>query len=445
MLSLSQALRVTKSQAVAFVGAGGKTSAMFRVAGQFAPALVTCSTHLGAWQAGLADSHLIWESDGPMPEMESQLGRGITLVTGALDLETQRYRGLSAPQLEKLRQLAGYHDLPLLIEADGSRQKALKAPGEYEPVIPSFVDVVVVVAGLTGLGQALSAEVVHRPQIFASLAEIKAGEIITPLALAKVLSHADGGLKNIPSQARRLVLLNQADTAELQSQANEISQLLISVFDAVVVTVLQPQPGSVLAIKEDIAALILAAGASTRYGQPKQLLDYRGKPFVRALALTALQAGLFPVNVVCGANSEAVSAVVKDLPVRIVNNPDWQAGQSTSIKAGLRDVPGKNGGAFFLMADQPQVPIELLRAMVERHSQDLPPVLAPYVFDQRANPFLFDRVTFDALLTITGDNAGRAIFSTFSPRYLNWFDRRLLLDVDTPADYQKLLAAEVAA
>jgi molybdenum cofactor cytidylyltransferase len=378
-----------------------------------------------------------------MPEMEAQLGSGVSLVTGSLDPETQRYCGLTMGQLENLRQLAGYHALPLLIEADGSRQKALKAPGEHEPVIPDFVDFVVVVAGLSALNQPLGADVVHRPEIFGSLSGLQVGESITSLALAKALSHPDGGLKNIPSRARRVVLLNQADTPELQSQSAEICGRLLSEYDAIILTVLSPLPGSVLAVKENIAAIVLAAGASSRYGgQPKQLLDFHGKPFVRAVAETALKAGLSPVIVVSGSYAEDVSAALADLPLQIIHNPDWKDGQSTSIKAGLHHLPTHSGGAIFLLVDQPQVSVELLRALLERHSQDLPAVLAPYVFDQRANPLLFDRITFDDLLTITGDTGGRAIFSKFSPRYLNWYDRRLLVDVDTPEDYQELLGSE---
>jgi molybdenum cofactor cytidylyltransferase len=441
MLSLSQALRISNNQVVAFVGAGGKTSAMFQSARELAPALISTSTHLGEGQASLADQHFIWEQDAPMPDMEAQLGSGITLVTGILTSETQRYLGLIAPQLEKLRQLAGYHDLPFFIEADGARQKALKAPGENEPVIPAFTDLVVVVAGLTGLGQPLEADIVHRPQIFSSLSGLKVGETITPLALEKVLCHLSGGLKNIPPKARKVVLLNQADTTDLQSQANELGQELLKAFDAVVVSALEPHPGCVMAIYEHIAAVILAAGASSRYGQPKQLLDFHGKPFIRVVSETALQAGLSPVIVVSGANAQDVSAVVADLPVTLRHNPDWQAGQSTSVKAGLSILPKENGGVIFLLVDQPQVSVELLRALVECHSQDLAPVLAPYVFDQRANPLLFDRITFADLLSITGDTGGRAIFSKFSPHYLNWYDRRLLLDVDTPEDYQKLIAS----
>ena len=445
-ITLAQALRLSQSPCVAFVGAGGKTSAMFRIAHELAPALVTTSTHIGAWQAASASRHFIWPADGPMPEMEAQLGEGITLVTGPLDPEKQRFTNLTPLQLEQLRDLAGYHALPLLIEADGSRQKPLKAPAEHEPAIPDFVDTVVVVAGLRGLQKALNEENVHRPEIFSRLGELPEGDPISALALAKVLSHPAGGLKNIPAAARRVALLNQADTPELQAQASEMEQRLLSVFDAMVVSSLDAPKGAdretIIAIKENIGAVILAAGTASRYGQPKQLLDYHGQPFVRVIAENALRAGLNPVIVICGAYEQAVSQAVIDLPVQVLHNPDWQDGQSTSVKAGVRNLPTKTGGAIFLLADQPQVSVELLRALVERHSQDLPAVLAPYVFDQRANPLLFDRVTFADMQTLSGDTGGRALFSKFSPRYLNWYDRRLLLDVDTPEDYARLLESE---
>jgi len=448
-MQLSKALRLSNSDVVAFVGAGGKTSAMFRVAQELAPALVTTTTHLGAWQASLANLHFIWAADAPMPEIESWLSSGVILVTGMLDEETGRFRRLDSAQLKKLRELAGYHNLPLLIEADGSRQKPLKAPAPHEPVIPAFADVVVVVAGLSALKQPLHTAIVHRSEIFSRLSGLKEGEAITPQALAKVLTSTEGGLKNIPAGARRVALLNQADTPALQAQANEIDGLLLQAYDAVVISSMEPPPGSppeiVSAVKEKIGGIILAAGAASRYGQPKQLLDYHGQPFVRVVAETALQAGLEPVILVSGANADLVEAAVDGLPVIVSRNPDWQVGQSTSMRTGvtaLKEQASQAGGAIFLLVDQPQVNADVLRALVERHSQDLPAAVAPYVFDQRANPVLFDRVTFDDLLTLQGDTGGRAGFSKFSPRYVNWYDRGLLLDVDTPEDYDKLLRGE---
>ncbi len=465
MLTISRALRMTNptghmSLSAAFVGSGGKTSAMFQTAREMAPALVTTSTHLFEDQARLADQHFFWPANprgtcSPIPPMENthkfsieeQLHSGITLVTGNLDPVSRRFRSLDAFQLEELRKIALRHSIPLLIEADGSRTRPLKAPGSHEPAIPDFVDLVVVVAGLSGLHHALDENKVHRPEIFSVLSGLREGELISPEALGRVLSHPQGGLKNIPSTARKVVLLNQADTDELQSLGNRLGEALKPIFDAVIISKLQPAPGHAISVKEKVAAVILAAGASSRFGQPKQLLDFHstghmGKPFIRVVAETAIQAGLTPVVVVSGSRTEQVAACLEQLPVQVVYDQDWQSGQSSSIKVGLAHLPQNVGGAIFLLADQPQVSVELLRALVERHSQDLPPILAPYVFDERANPLLFDQVTFSALQTIpqgtySGDIVGRAIFSKFSPRYLNWYDRRLLLDVDTLEDQGK--------
>jgi molybdenum cofactor cytidylyltransferase len=94
------------------------------------------------------------------------------------------------------------------------------------------------------------------------------------------------------------------------------------------------------------------------------------------------------------------------------------------------------------LADQPQVPPTVLRALVERHSLELDPILAPLVNDRRANPVLFDRATFPDLMSLSGDVGGRDIFSKYPLTYLPWHDESLLLDVDTPEDLKKLRKQE---
>ncbi|NOY98657.1 MAG: putative selenium-dependent hydroxylase accessory protein YqeC [Chloroflexi bacterium] len=448
-MNLSQALRLSPPIRLALVGAGGKTTAMFRLARELAPAIVAATTHLGAWQIPLADRHFVWEEDGGMPDIEPHLGSGVTLVTGPLDSTLDeakgRTRGLSPAQLEALHDLAGRHSLPLLIEADGARQKPLKAPGEHEPVIPTFTKQVVVVAGLTGLGKPLTEEWVHRAETFGKLVNWGSGKPVTPDALARLLTHPEGGLKNIPAGARRVVLLNQADTAELQATGGKMAQDLLGAFDAVLVGALAgsnvgTSQRANLSTFERAAGIILAAGESTRFGRPKQLLDYHGQPFVRAAAQTALQAGLSPVVVVTGAGTAQVEAALAGLPVKIVRNEAWRSGQSSSIRAGLEAVSRRAGAAIFLLADQPQVTPTVLRALVEEHARTLAPVVAPLVEGRRANPVLFDRVTFQDLRRLQGDVGGRGIFSKFSPTYLPWHDSSLLLDVDRPEDYERLLA-----
>ncbi len=470
MLNIAQALRLSTTSSAAFVGAGGKTTALFMTARQLAPALVATTAHLGDWQIAPADRHFIWAEDVPLPDIEAQIGTGITLITGPLHAD-HRYSGLSFAQPEKLRQLAGYHDLPLLLEADGSRQKSLKAPAEHEPIIPSFVGIVVVVAGLSGLNQPLSDETVHRAGLFSALGGLGMGENVTAEALARVLAHPQGGLKIIPGGARRLVLLNQADTTELQAAAHSMAEALLQAYEAVIVAALSDgrpstvdrellsiarRPPSIFARHDKIAGIILAAGEASRFGRPKQLLDYHGRPFVRAVAETALAAGLSPVIVVTGAHAEMVESALSDLPITITRNDEWKDGQSGAVKKGINALSsplpgpppfsessgkwGRVGGAIFLLVDQPQVTPRVLRALVERHAVSGAPIIAPLAMDRRANPVLFDCDTFKDLLALSGDVGGRALFSKYQVDYLPWHDESLLLDVDTEDDYRKLLA-----
>ncbi len=223
--------------------------------------------------------------------------------------------------------------------------------------------------------------------------------------------------------------------------ANGMVQPLLSAYDSVIIASLKEE--KIYAVHERIAGIILAAGESTRYGQAKQLLDWRGEPFIRAVAKTAMDAGLSPVIVVTGANAEKIESAVKDLKVGFAHNAEWKTGQGSSIKVGISSLKdGAVGGAIFLLVDQPQVTTSVIRALVEKHAEGLYPIVAPMVIDQRANPVLFDRSTFHDLLSIEGDVGGRAIFHKHRVEYLPWHDDRLLLDVDTPEMYQRLISDE---
>jgi len=332
--------------------------------------------------------------------------------------------------------------LPLLVEADGSRQRPLKAPAGHEPVVPDWVDQVLVFAGLSALGKPLDAEWVHRPERFASLAGLQIGQEISISALAKVLSSQKGGLKGLPASARRVAVLNQADTEQLREAGLQLAQAIQGQYAAVLVASLNAQDtqSQVHAVVERVAGVVLAAGASQRLGQPKQTLLWRGQSLVHHAARTALQAGLSPVVIVTGAHAGPTRQSLGDLPVEFVHNADWHTGQSTSVVAGLGVLPAEVGAVVFLLADQPQVPHELVRGLVQIHRRTLSPLAAPLVNGRRANPVLFDRVTFPNLRALSGDAGGRSLFSRYHVEWLPWQDEDILLDIDTPQDYQKLLS-----
>jgi molybdenum cofactor cytidylyltransferase len=300
--------------------------------------------------------------------------------------------------------------------------------------------VVITVAGLSILGKLLTNEHVQRAEIFSALSKLNINQTITADAVIQMLANPQGGLKNIPAAARRVVLLNQADTPDLQSIGGGMARELLKHFNSVIVGTLS---GRVFQAFEHTAGIILAAGKSTRYGAPKQLLDWKGKPFVQHIAETALQAGLWPVLVVTGSHAADVESALNGLPVHIVRNPEYQQGQSTSIVKGVLALPKHTGSAIFLLADQPQIPVEVIRTLVESHADKFHSIIAPLVLEERrANPVLFDQVTFSDLLQLKGDIGGRAIFSNYKVEYIPWHDDRLLFDVDKPEDYQRLVENE---
>jgi molybdenum cofactor cytidylyltransferase len=237
--ALVESLRLPPHPSIAFVGAGGKTAALFAMAHALAPSIVTTTTHLAAAQSELADQALVWPTSAACHDPGLEERDGVVLITGGPDREGARLSGLSAPQWTWLRRWCAVHHRTLLVEADGSRRLPLKAPAAHEPDIPDDVDAVVVVAGMLGCGLPLDDEHVFRARLFAAISGCRLGEPVSPEAIAAVLVHADGGLKRIPRGARRAVLLNQADTPELQQSAEEVARRVRPAYDAVAVASLR--------------------------------------------------------------------------------------------------------------------------------------------------------------------------------------------------------------
>ena len=440
-LTLAQTLRTDESHCIAFVGSGGKSSALFQLARELKPPVIVAATsHLGTWQLAWADKHFVIDSPGDVSEFDKDL-RGVVVITGPI--EAERTKPVADEVLASLRQFCLGRSIPMLIEADGSRQKPLKGWADHEPPIPEFVEHVVQVVGLSGLGKPLVDEYVHRPEIFSNLSGLKLGEIINAETITNALLNPNGARKNFPRGARITALLNQADTPELQASAQRMTPSLLRGFDSVVISNLKEK--TIYAAHERVAGIILAAGESSRFGKPKQLLDWKGESFSRTVATKALAAGLSPVLLVTGANKDEIAETVKDLNIRIVENAVYKEGQSASIRAGVNALLSTEpnvGAGIFLLVDQPQITASVLQALTEKHAEGLYPVVAPMVMDRRANPVLFDRKTFSDLLTLEGDVGGRAVFHKHKVEYLPWHDDRLLLDVDTPEQYQRLLADE---
>lgn len=435
-MDMIRRFRLGQQARIALVGSGGKTSLMFQLAREYGSRVIcTTTTHLAADQLRAADAHFTAADLADLPDPSLPPGGDVLAFTGP-EVEENRVGSPPADVLAGLVRLAERWHCPLLIEADGARKLPLKAPAEHEPPIPDFVDTVFTVIGLSGLGKPLREEWVHRPELYSRLVDLPVGDILESQHLVRGLTSPQGGLKNIPPGARKLLLINQIDSFPNWKAFYEHMEDLLACYDAVGFSVLADE--MLLEVHERIAAIVLAAGGSTRFGEPKQLLDWYGKPLVRHAVEIASQASLDPIVVVTGADHDSVAEVLRNAPAQVVCNPGWAGGQSTSVRAGVEVLPANVGGAVFLLVDQPLITPALIERLVQAHSRMPTAIILPRIEDRAGNPVLFDREVFDSLLGLGGDMGGRALFDRFPTKYIPWEDSRSQLDIDSPEDYQQI-------
>jgi probable selenium-dependent hydroxylase accessory protein YqeC len=212
LAEIDQLTEVTRGITIALVGAGGKTSLMVCLSKHLPGATVcTTSTKLSADEAEFFDRHFIWDSDSlVLPDFLGEIDN--ILITGdPNEVEGHiKLSGLTENQLIALKQICTENHRCLIVEADGSKRRPLKAPADWEPVIPAFSDLVIVVVGLAGLMKPLNEENVFRSQIFAQLTGLESGKAVDLKAILRYLKHPLGGLKGIPEKAKKYVLFNFA-------------------------------------------------------------------------------------------------------------------------------------------------------------------------------------------------------------------------------------------
>jgi len=197
-----------------------------------------------------------------------------------------------------------------------------------------------------------------------------------------------------------------------------------------------------------IAAIVLAAGSSSRFGRPKQLLNWGSKPLVVHVASVALAASLDPVVIVLGPEAQAAEAVLEqafpeDLRrgrLRISVNWRPEHGLSGSVRAGLAALPPSCDGAFLMQGDAPLVTPDLLRELVTRLEASGGVIAHPTVKGDLRPPVLFARTLFAELGALEGDLGGRVVADLHKHEAATLeLDRpQLIADIDTPADYEAL-------
>ncbi|TMJ92598.1 MAG: 4-diphosphocytidyl-2C-methyl-D-erythritol kinase [Alphaproteobacteria bacterium] len=203
-----------------------------------------------------------------------------------------------------------------------------------------------------------------------------------------------------------------------------------------IVTRPQPRAEPPAVAGRRIAAVVLAAGRSTRMGGPNKLLaEIRGRPLVRIVVDEAVASHAKPVIVVVGHERGEVEKALAGLPVQFVHNPDFAQGLGTSLKAGIAAVPAEADGAIVCLADMPQVDASLLNRLIAAFDPDRGALIVmPTAEGRRGNPVLWSRRFFPDLMAIEGDVGARHFIGRYSEAAVEvpLEGKAALVDVDTP-------------
>ena len=188
-----------------------------------------------------------------------------------------------------------------------------------------------------------------------------------------------------------------------------------------------------------MGGIILAAGESRRMGRNKLLLLLDGEPLVRRACRRGLAAGLDPLIVVLGHESERVQEALIGLDCRFILNADVGGPMSGSLHCGLAALPADVEGAVIMLADMVNVTEHMLRTMLRSAQTSTVPLVCSRYAETLAPPVLFRRALFDELNVSTGEGCGKAVVEHHREHalFVDW-PGAALVDVDTPEEFAAL-------
>ncbi len=439
-----------RPELAAFVGGGGKTSLMFALATALpGGTILTTTTRIFAAQMKQSPA-VVYAGD--LSRLDDLLAaHGRCLVVGRVEGDKALGVDLDLPA----RLLARPDVDAVLVEADGSRMRPVKAPAAHEPVIPPEATLVVPVAGIDALDGRVDV-VGHRPEL---IREVTNDEFrttneavgvsgqpmmidgrLTPAGLARVLTHPLGGLKGVPATARVIPFINKVETTGQLAAAREAAALMLRaprVSRVVLGAVQAADP--VRAVWRRVTAVVLAAGESRRMGRNKLLLPWGDTTVLGRTLANVATSKVADVVVVTGHDRQEIESVASPHGIATIPNRDYAKGMLSTVQAGIRSLPPVVEAALVILGDQPLVPARLIDELLQAYAASPHGLVAPVYDGRRGNPVIIDRRHFAELLALPADAAPRALLQRHPDDLLlvEVEDDAVLHDLDRPEDYER--------
>lgn len=197
--------------------------------------------------------------------------------------------------------------------------------------------------------------------------------------------------------------------------------------------------------KPNVAMIILAAGASTRMGVPKQLLPYQGRSLLYHAVESAIASVCKPVVVVLGANVQQIRSEIRQPCVQVVENPQWNLGMSTSIRSGILSLSTSCesvDAAVIAVCDQPFLSAEIINLLVGAYHSTGKPIIASQYAEALGVPALFNHIFFSELAALKETVGAKHLINKHLNEVFCVPFPLGAVDIDTPKDYEQLQATD---
>ena len=194
-----------------------------------------------------------------------------------------------------------------------------------------------------------------------------------------------------------------------------------------------------------VAGIVLAAGESSRMGEYKALLMYRGRTFLENIVAALMDAGIQRVVVVLGHHAELIRQRVNLSSVEVIVNQDYRSGQTSSLQAGLRVLAGNEPAAVILcLVDHPVLSVDTLKKLINSFRFTGRPVVVPQTNGKHGHPVLLGRELFSRILRLGPDDGADTVIHQYRDQteFVDVTNPGILIDVDDPEGYRKLMAQE---
>ncbi len=439
-MQLHQAFNISRGDVVAFIGAGGKTATLLRLGDELANkgwrVLATTTTTLSNDKLALMPRAMSTYA-GERAISDALTEHGFVFLYDAI----KKGEAYGAKPSWIVRLMDAADSDVMLIEADEADGLPIKAPYEHEPIFPPETSLVVPMVSLSALGSPLDDAHVYNANAITERYGFPLGGTIRAAWVAQILRDESLGLKGIPNKARVVAYLNGTHTTQYgRSRARLIAKLALKnsrLSSVVIGNARSSEP--VYEIQRPIGAIVLAAGLSSRMGQPKVLLPWADeKTIIEHIVDQLIRARIDHISVITGHFANEVKAQLAPYDVHVVYNRAYRTGEMlSSIKTGLRTMPSEIAASLIVLGDQPRLNARVLNDIQSHYAEQGADLLMPSYQMRRGHPILIGRRYWHEILMLNDKHTLRDFIGKHEDdiHYVPVESDSILRDVDTPQDY----------